>query len=197
MFPANGKGLGIGWMQRLICFGDSITAGWNGREDTPRLTDRLALGLNCSVRNAGVSGETTDQGLLRIDRDVLKVPCDKVTVLFGANDSSFHKGIPLARFSENLDRIVRLITPEKVILMTPSPVIDEKQIGKRTNERVARYAEAVRNCAHALAVPLIDLNREMAGKGSYESLLSEDGLHFSDKGYDFLSGLMTDKLKNY
>lgn len=184
-------------MQHLICFGDSITAGWNGTEDTPRLTDRLVRGLNCSVRNAGVSGETTDQGLLRIGRDVLDVPSDKVTVLFGANDSSFHKGIPLTRFAGNLGRIVRLITSEKTILMTPSPVIDEKQIGKRTNERVALYAEAVRKCAYALAVPLIDLNREMAGQGNYEPLLSEDGLHFSDKGYDFLAGLMIDALKNY
>ncbi|WP_010630492.1 SGNH/GDSL hydrolase family protein [Sporolactobacillus vineae] len=183
-------------MHQLICFGDSITAGWNGEKDTPRLTDRLVSGLNCQVRNAGVSGETTDQAVRRLDHDVLDLPYDKVTVLFGANDSSFHKGIPLTRFIRNLDRIVRAISPDKVILMTPSPVIDARQIGKRTNERVSLYAQAVRTCARSHGAVLIDLNREMAGKDNYEPLLLADGLHFSDAGYDFLAGLMVNKLKD-
>lgn len=189
-------GMEVEWMHQLICFGDSITAGWNGEEDTPRLTDRLVTGLKCQVRNAGVSGETTDQAIRRIDHDVLDLPYDKVTVLFGANDSSFHKGIPLTRFADNLDRMVRAISAQKVVLMTPSPVIDTRQVGKRTNERVSFYAEAVRACARSHGVPLIDLNREMAGKGDYDSLLLADGLHFSDKGYDFLAGLMINKLKD-
>jgi Lysophospholipase L1 and related esterases len=183
-------------MRHLICFGDSITAGWNGENDTSRLTDRLVLGLNWSVRNAGVSGETTDQGIKRINRDVLGFPYDKVTVLFGANDSSFHKGIPVTRFARNLESIARAISPQKTIFITPSPVIDTRQTGKRTNERVSLYAETVRECARLLDIPLIDLYQEMAGTGNYESMLLEDGLHFSDKGYDFLADLMTGKLKN-
>jgi hypothetical protein len=36
-------------MHTLICFGDSITAGWNGCEDTPRLTDRLKADLSAMI----------------------------------------------------------------------------------------------------------------------------------------------------
>ncbi|WP_353948172.1 GDSL-type esterase/lipase family protein [Sporolactobacillus sp. Y61] len=182
-------------MHTLICFGDSITAGWNGCEDTPRLTDRLKADLGWKrIINAGVSGDTTSGAIRRMDKDVLSHDFEKATILFGANDSSYHKGIPLDQFTDQLKCIVQAISPERCILLTPSPIIDERQTGKRTNSRIALYAEGVRRVASDRKVPLIDLHHAMRAYGDYTDKLLSDGLHFSDRGYDFLSGLITKKI---
>ncbi|GGL42780.1 SGNH/GDSL hydrolase family protein [Sporolactobacillus putidus] len=181
--------------KRLICFGDSITAGWDGKREQPSLTRRLEKGLGWLVRNAGVPGETTEQALARMDRDVLIHSYDRVTILFGANDSSFHKGIPLEKFADNVVIIAKACGPDKAILITPSPVIEEKQKGKRMNTRVALYADAVRRAAVETKSSLIDLHRFMLEESDYGPMLQEDGLHFSNAGYDLLSALIVREIK--
>ncbi|RYM02153.1 GDSL family lipase [Sporolactobacillus sp. THM7-7] len=179
-------------MRQLICFGDSITAGWDGSRVRPALTKRLEKGLKglWGVRNAGVPGDNTDQALARIRKDVLRHPYDRVAVLFGANDASFHKGLPIDSFRENLNVMIGEISPEKTILITPSPVIDTKQKGKRRNERIAAYAEVVRRAADKAGSPLIDLHARMTELHSYTKMLQKDGLHFTSLGYDLLSELI-------
>lgn len=183
-------------MKQLICFGDSITAGWDGQRETTRLTDRLSDGLGWSVINAGVPGENTTQALARIDRDVLDRSFDRITVLFGANDSSFHKGIPLEQFRKNLVYMARAFSPSKTIFITPSPVIETRQKGKRTNDRISLYAEAVTGVAKETGAGLIDLHGRMLRQSDYRTMLLEDGLHFTDQGYDFLANQIILELKN-
>ncbi len=174
-------------LKRLICFGDSITAGWDGHQETRRLTDRLSEGLGWIVTNAGVPGENTEQALTRMNKDVLECPFDRITIFFGANDSSLHKGIPLKQFKTNLIFMARAVSPQKAIFITPSPIVDKKQKGKRMNERVSLYAEAVLNAAKETGVPLIDLHSEMLRLPDYQGMLLHDGLHFTNMGYDFLA----------
>ncbi|RYL93031.1 GDSL family lipase [Sporolactobacillus sp. THM7-4] len=182
-------------MKKMICFGDSITAGWDGVRVHPILNEKLASGLRgWQIRNAGVPGDTTEKALDRMDRDVLRHPYDMVTVLFGANDSSYHKGIPLLAFQNHLIRMTEAISAEKIILITPAPVIDQKQKGKRLNERVSIYAASVRRVAEETGSPLIDLHRRMMQLSSFQPLLQEDGLHFTHSGYDFLSALIIEKV---
>lgn len=173
--------------KKLICFGDSITAGWDGMNEQSSLTNRLERGLGWHVWNAGVPGETTEQALSRMNRDVLSRHYDWVTILFGANDSSFHKGIPLEAFTANLINMARAIGAGQAVLITPSPVIEAKQKGKRINERLSLYADAVRHVVEETGSSLIDLYRLMLQEPDYTPMLLDDGLHFSSAGYDFLA----------
>jgi lysophospholipase L1-like esterase len=178
-------------MKHLICFGDSITAGWDGSSDTRALTDRLEKGLDgWEVRNAGVPGDNTEGALVRLKADVLDDPYDWVTVLFGANDSSFHKGISVRKFRKNMLTIVTAIGSEHALLITPAPVIERKQRGKRTNERIAEYASVVAETAERSGCPLIDLHDRMAKQDDCKDFFQKDGLHFTSKGYDLLSDLI-------
>lgn len=76
-------------LRRLTMLGDSLTAGYGLRpsEALPiRLQAELAaLGTQATIVNAGVSGDTTADGLRRADRDV---PSDTqlCIVALGAND---------------------------------------------------------------------------------------------------------------
>lgn len=90
----------------VIAFGDSLTAGYgasNG-EDYP---SRLSTLAGVPVVNAGVSGDTTDAALKRLDPDVLSKNPRIVIVGLGGND--FLRGVPISSTETNLRTIVRQI----------------------------------------------------------------------------------------
>lgn len=91
----------------IVCFGDSLTAGY-GAEAGQSYPDYLqsdldARGYHYRVVNAGVSGNTTKDGVSRIT-NVLALKPDLVIVEFGGNDGL--RGLPIADSRANLDRIV-------------------------------------------------------------------------------------------
>jgi acyl-CoA thioesterase-1 len=92
---------------RLICFGDSLTAGY-GTDPGQAYPDYLQKlldqqGYHYHVVNAGVSGNTTKDGLERIHR-VLSHHPQIVVVEFGGNDGL--RGLPLEQTEANLDSII-------------------------------------------------------------------------------------------
>ncbi|MFN4040280.1 MAG: arylesterase [Brevundimonas sp.] len=98
--------------------GDSLTAGFGLRpaEALPvRLQSELAaLGVSAVVANAGVSGDTTADGLSRIDQDV---PTDArlCLVALGANDMM--QKAPTAVIRQNLETIVDTLAARGVPVM--------------------------------------------------------------------------------
>ena len=93
--------------QDLICFGDSLTAGLGtdiGQsypDDLQRLLD--AHGYHYHVVNAGISGNTTKDGLDRIQLVLARHP-QIVVVEFGGNDGL--RGLPLEQTQANLSSII-------------------------------------------------------------------------------------------
>ncbi len=95
----------------VLCFGDSLTAGY-GTEPGESYPDRLQLllddkGFTYRVVNAGVSGNTTKDGLERIDRVLARLaghPGSVVVVEFGGNDGL--RGLPLEQTKANLASII-------------------------------------------------------------------------------------------
>lgn len=90
----------------VIAFGDSLTAGYGAGEgeDWP---SRVSASTNLPIVNAGVSGDTTDSALARLDDDVLAHDPRIVIVGLGGND--YLRGEPLSSTEENLRAIVRKI----------------------------------------------------------------------------------------
>jgi lysophospholipase L1-like esterase len=90
----------------IIAFGDSLTAGYGADpgEDYP---SRLSTLLGVSVINAGVSGDTTESALARLETDVLSRDPRIVIVGLGGND--FLRGAALPATEANLRAAVRKI----------------------------------------------------------------------------------------
>lgn len=105
---------------RLLAFGDSLTAGYGvaPEEAFPaRLQARLAKdGLDVQVVNGGVSGDTTADGLARLDWSLADHP-DAVLLELGANDAL--RGLDPKRAYDNLDKILARLTQSgaKVLLL--------------------------------------------------------------------------------
>lgn len=69
----------------LVAFGDSLTAGYQvGEADT--YPAQLARLVDRPIVNRGASGDTTADGLARLDRDVLSESPRVVLLSLGAND---------------------------------------------------------------------------------------------------------------
>lgn len=175
---------------RLVLFGDSITARTEGH-DRPLLTMKLEDKLRgtWNIINAGMPGNNTFDALERIEKDVLLHSPDFVTVLFGANDAAFHKMVQLNDFERNLTNIVTAITPKKTILISPTPV-DEGLQHARTNAMLKQYSEIVRAVSEATGSHYIDLFSSMVNLHNLSEILKglrNDGLHFGELGYDYIS----------
>lgn len=103
--PAAGSAAGA----VLLVLGDSLSAEYGlprGTGWVQLLSDRMRdSGLNYTVVNASISGETTSGGLTRLPA-LLKRHRPKVVVLeLGANDGL--RGLPLSTMRKNLEAMVR------------------------------------------------------------------------------------------
>ena len=100
---------------RLVAFGDSLTAGYNLPEADAfptRLQAALARqGRDVEVVNAGVSGDTSADGLARLDW-TLGDGADAVILELGANDML--RGIDPKVPDANLDRILAALKARHV-----------------------------------------------------------------------------------
>ncbi|KGP93236.1 esterase [Pontibacillus chungwhensis BH030062] len=175
-------------MRRMVCFGDSITAG-HGFTESP-LTKQLQEELgDLVIINSGVSGDTTEDGIERFEREVLAHNPSMVTILFGSNDGADHRKVSLTLFRNNLLHMVNHLKASSVLLITP-PAVDEKVQQKRTNGKLRSYSNVVQEVAEETGVEVFDLFGEMLQMKDYTYLVDgpdHDGLHFSLEGYALLS----------
>jgi len=91
----------------IVCFGDSLTAGYGTEADQSYpdylQADLTKLGYNYRVVNAGISGNTTKDGVERVDSIVAMHPA-VVVVEFGGNDGL--RGLRIEDSRANLDSIL-------------------------------------------------------------------------------------------
>jgi lysophospholipase L1-like esterase len=87
----------------IVAFGDSLTAGYQ-MADGDSYPDRLSKRLGREIVNRGVSGDTTADGLVRLERDVLSESPGVVLLGLGANDMLRRQ--PIDGTFDNLRRII-------------------------------------------------------------------------------------------
>ncbi len=179
-----------------MCFGDSVTGvyyhtgGRRAWSDALGLAlERLYPGSRPQMINAGVSGNTTAQGLARMDSDVLARDPQLVVVMFGLNDIA--RGSGPGEFRSNLGQIIEGIRRRgaEVVLMTPNPVYADDPA--RPPERVAEYAQVVREAGRELGVPVADCFRSFGSVRSvepraWEGLMS-DSIHPNMRGHELIA----------
>jgi acyl-CoA thioesterase I len=91
----------------IVCFGDSLTAGYgaDAGQSYPDHLQRLldSEGKSFHVVNAGVSGETTKDGLERVNH-VIGLHPQIVVLEFGGNDGL--RGLPIEQTQSNIDAMI-------------------------------------------------------------------------------------------
>jgi acyl-CoA thioesterase-1 len=100
----------------IVAFGDSLTAGVASGKSYPQdLQDLLVQhGYQYRVDNQGVSGDTTTDGLARIENVMATHPA-LVILEFGGNDGL--RGVPVTSTEQNLEAMIKQIKQAKVPLV--------------------------------------------------------------------------------
>jgi acyl-CoA thioesterase I len=172
-----------GSLPTIVCFGDSITAGY-GAEPGHSYPDYLQAalrdrGYRYQVVNLGISGNTTKDGVDRVD-DVLKLHPAVVIVEFGGNDGL--RGFPIQTTRSNLDAIVSALESAgaKVILagITLPPNYGPDYI----HQFNAIFPEVAAKHRTALLPMLYAHVYDVPGT------IQEDGIHPTAKGAQLVAG---------
>ncbi len=161
---------------RIVCIGDSITGVYYHTGGLRAYPEMLEIALHklypqaqVTVRNAGISGDTTKGALARLDRDVLAHKPHLVTVMFGMNDMV---RTPLAEFQSNLKEIIARCRQAgaEVLLCTQNSVVDTKA---RPSSKLAEFTQAIRDVGKQESLGVADCF------SAYEAVRAKDTLEWS------------------
>ncbi|MEO6909282.1 MAG: GDSL-type esterase/lipase family protein [Abditibacteriaceae bacterium] len=180
----------------IAAFGDSITQAVEVSEEK-RWPALLATALQVRVVNCGVGGNTSREGLARID-GVLACAPNLVLIEFGGNDTTdeMHRYVDLEEFAHNLDQMLStfLNADAEIALLTFPPVVEEwsshnekawNQQHGGIDRHVELYRQATRHFAQTHQLMLIDIDSALrdAGKRSgWNKLFQPDGVHLTETG---------------
>lgn len=195
----------------LVCFGDSICRGYGARpgEGWAAQMARLFASLPSpiTVTNAGVSGNTTEDALRRLKRDVERHRPDAVYVQFGLNDASFWgrpAGSPLVSlepYLANMGEIIRRCLrcgARIVFLATNHPVASHLDFpGADLYRRNVRdYNGNLRRVFSGLpGLTFIDMERHITEQiPDPDTLLAPDGVHLNRAGNDFYRTTISERI---
>ena len=175
----------------IVCFGDSITAGYAVRRGFPSfLLESLRQRFPDSkieMINSGISGDTSQDGLGRLDWAVLSYEPDLVTINFGINDCVL--GLSREEFEMNLVEMVRRIRagPDSEILLLSSQPLESPPY----DQRVLDYYQTVERVAKEMNVGFVDvygawMKRVRAGM-PLDSLILPGLDHPNEAGYRIIA----------
>jgi len=138
---------------RILVYGDSLSASYGiGQKEgwVALLEERLRKsGLDYSVVNASISGETSSGGASRIAQTLAREKPKVVIVELGANDGL--RGLPVAQMRDNLSRIIRASVAARSRVLLVGMKMPPNYGAAYTRE----YENAFRELAREHRVPLL------------------------------------------
>jgi lysophospholipase L1-like esterase len=195
----------------IVCFGDSLTAGYQsptpaspGITETPYgafLSERL--GGAASVRISGVCGELTSEMTARFHRDVIEEGPDYAVILGGTNDLGWNvppneiRGNLVAMYEAALNAGIRpvAVTVPSLRVEGASDGFAEDWVRDAVSRRDTLNRMIQEFCG-SKGVPVVDLFGETAEPGTryLDARYSNDGMHLTTEGYRRLADLLYDRV---
>jgi acyl-CoA thioesterase I len=177
---------------KIVAFGDSITAGGDATKPQLIFWQRWADALQrkyprarVTAINGATGGDSTVQGLQRLQAKVLAEKPDLVLIGFGMNDHNVG-GVPIPQFEQNLKEMIRRIrseTPAEVVLFSAFSPNPRWKFG---SHRMSEYATATDRVAREVSCAYADVfnNWErIAARKKPEDLLGNNINHPNDFGH--------------
>jgi len=166
----------------IVCFGDSITSG-EGVRPEEAYPGILAKMVSMPVINAGVSGDTTEGGLQRLESDVLNKNPYLVIVELGGND--FLHQMPLSEATERIRQITSRIQSRGAIV-----AIADVSCGLLMENYRRNYQQVARETG-SIFIPSL-----MCGIITNSDMRS-DTVHPNKEGHMIIAQRIYSAIKNY
>lgn len=168
----------------ILVLGDSIAAGYgiDPSEAYPALLQKKidAAGLNYTVINGGLSGDTTAGGLRRINW-YLRRKIDVLILELGGNDGL--RGVPLEATRTNLQSIIdtaRKSSPEMKIILAGMRM--PSNLGPEYTGAFAKIYPDLSETNHTALVPFL-----LAGVAGDPKLNEQDEIHPTSEGHKIVA----------
>ncbi len=193
-----------GAQTRYIAFGDSITQGFGDDESRPQkgypprlqalLTSR---GQSATVLNAGLGGETTAEGVSRLNSVLAQNPADVLLLMEGTND--INEKVSLETTTFNLDRMAKKaanagLSTVHATIIPRRPTANTDPSNVETGELAAMIRELAATTGRRLADPFEVFFYETPNVFAEDYLGGVDNLHPNAAGYDLLAKIFADVL---
>lgn len=169
----------------VVAFGDSLTAGWRMEAGEP-YPEQLSRLMGVSILNKGVSGNTTADGLARIEQDVLAHEPRVVLLCLGGNDM-LRRVPPDQHFGNLKQAIERIQQGGALVILMGTEGYPALMGGVDYGERYRTLAEQT----GSVYVP--DLLDGVIGDRS----LMYDQIHPNAKGYEKIARRLADEVGEY
>ena len=171
---------------QIVFIGDSITAGYN--------LERNYSDLSLEVYNRGISGDTSDWMLTRMQVSVLDIKPSKIVLMIGTNDINGGKSPEeIAQNYENILSLIALNLPDTEVFCV-SVIPQNTKFSKNAAENnllIQKTNEKIRGLVQEYGYEYVNLYDELVdADGLLKRGYSTDGLHLGRKGYDVWTRVM-------
>jgi lysophospholipase L1-like esterase len=184
-------------LPRVVLVGDSIRMGY-----APFVAKRLDG--KAIVISPAPNGEDSGNVLRNLEAWVLKEKPDVVHFNAGLHDLKLKNEsyqVPMVEYEKNLKTILERIhkeTKAEVIFATTTPIVDslhaQRKAGfDRLEADVRKYNIAAVSIMKQAGVPINDLHALVEGGGT-GTLMSTDGTHYTQEGYEMLAVAVTNSI---
>lgn len=165
--------------QSILAFGDSLTYGY-GAEENQSYPAQLSLRLNLNIINAGINGETSEQGLNRLEGLLDKHQPQLLLLCHGANDML--QQLDLDKMKMNVSEMIKMTKQRNIqVLLISVPEISPFL------ENLSQYS--------ALAIEhQIPLENEIIKSILKTPSLHIDDIHPNAAGYQLIAEVIYQRL---
>jgi len=190
LFLAAGASLFAADRPTLVCFGDSITAGY-GLKDGQAYPDFLqkkldAAGYHYSVINRGTSGATTKDAAAALP-SIISLHPEVAVVEFGGNDGL--RGLPLDQTRRNLDTVLTTLQSAHIKVLLAGITLPPNY----GPDYIHSFEQTFRDLAaqhHVAFVPM--LYKDLV---HVPGTIQDDGIHPTAKGSAIIAGTLFPALR--
>jgi acyl-CoA thioesterase I len=187
--PKTRQKLEAGEKVRIVAFGDSITAGGDASEPGLIFWERWAVALRVKypratieTANGATGGDSTVQGLQRLQEKVLQQKPDLVLIGFGMNDHN-RNGVLPDQFAANLRALIARIradTGAEVVLFSAFPPNPKWHFGSHNMQAYADATEQVAREEHCAFADVYHSWMSLSARKKPEDLLANNINHPND-----------------
>jgi len=175
-------------INQIVFLGDSITEGFF-------VNDFLSSEL--MIYNRGISGDTTDGVLDRLESNVLDIKPAVIILLIGIND--IHRGTSLTVIENNYYDILNSIkeTLPNCVVYIESVYPTNSMIYSHFPEywdEIISFNETLQTFANDFDYEYIDVYSELVDEVELNRNYTFDGLHLNQDGYIIVSQVITSKV---
>ena len=176
--------------ENIVFYGDSITEGYNVKE----FYDEFR------VVNSGISGNTTEDLINRIDRDLYNYNPSTVIIQIGTNDIR-------ANIIKNLKSIIKGIRKNRknasILIESIYPINREMDVDywkdvntDYNNKHITKLNKEIKELCKKEHIKYIDIySKLLDDNNNLKETYSKEGLHLTDLGYYKVTKIIKEYLK--